>query len=155
MDRFDMKSWLGVVVGGALGIAMALGTALADGKAVFSTASLSGSYIYSNSSDDVASLGIINFDGRGGVTLDIRISARQADGRRATVSAQGSGTFSVDVQGIGSAEIAMTKGPAPQLDFDFVIVDTADGVAEHVSALLRSGGVNGQLVQPSWTRRSE
>ena len=142
------------MVSAVSGAVMSLGVAVAGEDVVFSSASLSGSYVYSNSTDGVASFGIIDFDGKGGVTLDIRINARQSEGQRATTEAQGSGIFSVNGEGIGSAEIAMTNGPTPRLDYDFVIVAADDGVAEEVLAVLRSGGVNGQLVQPSWKRRT-
>lgn len=149
-----MSRWFGLMEGAVCGAVISMGAAVAGEDLAFSTASLSGSYVYSNSADGVASFGIINFDGKGGVTLDIRINARQAEGQRATIEARGSGVFSVNSQGIGSAEIAMTKGPMPRLDYDFLIVAAENGVAEEVLAVLRSGGVNGQLVQPSWKRRA-
>lgn len=149
-----MSRWSGLMVGAVSGAVISVSGAVAGEDVVFSAASLSGSYVYSNSTDGVASFGIIDFDGKGGVTLDIRINTRQSGGQRATIEAQGSGVFSVNSQGIGSAEIAMTKGPMPRLDYDFVIVAADDGVAEEVLAVLRSGGVNAQLVQPSWKRRT-
>ena len=149
-----MSQWSGLMVGAIAGAMMSLGVAVADQDAVFSTESLSGSYVYSNSTDGVASFGVIDFDGKGGVTLDIRINARQPEGQRATIEAQGSGIFSVNAEGIGTAEIVMTSGPMPRLDYDFVIIAADDGVAEEVLAVLRNGGVNGQLVQPSWKRRT-
>lgn len=149
-----MSRWFGSMVGAASGAVMYMGGAVANEDVVLSAASLTGRYVYSNSSDGVASFGIIDFDGKGGVTIDIRINTRQPGGQRATIEAQGSGTFSVNAEGIGGAEIVMTNGPMQRLDYDFVIVDADDGVAEEVLAVLRSGGVNGQLVQPSWKRRA-
>lgn len=149
-----MTRLFGMMIGAVLGVMMSAHPALADDAAVFSNASLSGSYVYSNSTDGVASFGIITFDGKGQVEIDLRINAPQPGGQRGTVSAQGSGTFSVQPNGIGTASLTMSAGPMAKLDYDFMIVDVEDGVADDVTAVLRSGGVNGQLVQPTWTRRS-
>jgi len=142
------------MVGTVSGAVMALGGAAANEDVVFSAESLSGSYVYSNSTDGVASFGIIDFDGKGSLTIDIRINALQPGGQRATIEARGSGSFSINAEGIGAASIVMTNGPMQRLDYDFVIVDANGGLAEEVYAVLRSGGVTGQLVQPTWKRRS-
>ena len=78
----------------------------------------------------------------------------QADGQRTTIAAQGSGRFSVSPNGIGTADITISNGPMARLDYDFIIVDADDGLAEEVFAVLRTGGVNNQLVHPTWSRRS-
>ncbi|WP_395689745.1 hypothetical protein [Aestuariivirga sp.] len=150
-----MGRCFGWVIGAVSGVMVWAGPLAAGEEAAFSNASLAGSYVYSNTNDGVASFGVIAFDGQGRVDLDIRINAPQADGQRTTIAAQGSGRFSVDAKGIGSADISMTKGPMGRLDYDFIIVEADDGLARKVFAVLRTGGVNNQLVHPTWTRRDD
>ena len=149
-----MRRGLCILIGAVSGVMVSAGPLAAGEKDAFSNASLAGSYVYSNSSDGVASFGVIAFDGEGGVNLDIRINAPQADGQRTTIAAQGSGRFSVSPNGIGTADITISNGPMARLDYDFIIVDADDGLAEEVFAVLRTGGVNNQLVHPTWSRRS-
>ena len=131
-------------------------TATADSeRKPFSNSSLNGSYGYSSLNEGVASFGVIQFDGAGDLKLKLMINAPSANGERSTVSATGTGTFQVEADGSGSATVDFKEIPIEKGVYDFVIVSSDHGVADEIYAVLRSGGLKGQLVNPTWTRISK
>jgi hypothetical protein len=124
----------------------------------FNTASLQGTYIYVNSNSDVASFGAVTFNGNGEVNMDLEISLPCADPSpncsRNVVDSVGSGTYSVEPDGTGLATVGLSTGEAA---YSFIISEfTMIGgqpVATKISAVGRTGGLAGQVIAPTWTRR--
>lgn len=124
----------------------------------FTNASLQGTYIYTNSTGDVASFGPMVFDGKGGVTLTLEINlpceTPSAYCSRRVLDTNGSGTYSVEPDGTGSANVNLSTGT---IIYSFVIseaMQTPQGtVATEVFAVGQTGGLAGQIVSPVWTRR--
>jgi hypothetical protein len=125
------------------GFAQAETTAAANG-------SLAGTYVYRNTTQNVASFGVIHFDGAGNLNLKLLINAPSTGGERTTVSATGVGSYRVEPNGMGEATVEFKGIPIEQGVYDFVIVSVDDGIAKEVYAVLRSGGIKGQLVNPTW-----
>ena len=161
--RHSVKALAGVLV--VLGICVAQ-WAMAEEHATFTNASLDGSYAYVNNTGGVASFGPMIFDGKGGVTLKDRVNlpcaSEDAGCARSLVDLTGEGTYTVHPDGTGVATITFTEsdGTVRRPDvFDFVISGTTKKrhtlLATQVFAVDRSGGLNGQLVAPTWTRISD
>ncbi len=126
----------------------------------FTNASLKGSYVYINSSGNVGSFGPITFDGSGKVKAALEISLPcTTPGQNCTrniVNSTGTGTYSVRPDGTGVASINLSTGA---VTYRFIIskAEEENGrvVATQVFAVLQNGGLAGQLVTPTWMRRSD
>jgi len=121
----------------------------------FGHCSLRGDYVYENVGGDVASFGVLRFDGAGNVKADLRVNAAiNGDGSsRKTSVVSAHGTYTVGKNGIGIVKldfkgIAITRGV-----YDFVIRRSADDIGLEVFSVLRDGGVKAQLVDPVWNLR--
>ena len=76
------------------------------------------------------------------------------------------GTYTVERDGQGVATIQFPGVPEPAI-YDFLIIQTAPAstsdrkgkshraLATEVFSVNRSGGLNGQVVAPTWTRRTD
>ena len=132
----------------------------------FSTASLRGPYSYVNNAANVASCGLITFDGEGKLTVAITVNLPDNSGGRIVTPLVGTGTYTVAEDGTGTALIQF-EGIAETL-YDFVIVKGEKPKrsdpppfkarasflrAIEVFAVSRSVGLNGQLVTPTWTKQ--
>jgi len=89
----------------------------ADGT--FTTASFHGTYSYVNNAANVASLGLIAFDGKGKLTVTIKVNLPDSSGGRTVTVLTGTGTYTVEEAGTGTA-IIQFDGLA-ETTFDFVI----------------------------------
>jgi len=127
-------------------------TAQADDS--FSSSYLQGTYAYTNTTDGIGGAGLITFDGNGQVTMAIRVNVPGKNGGREIVTLSGAGNYSVGAAGTGLATIKAksAKGKELKLEYDFVITKIADTLAIEAFSILRSGGVQGQLVAPTWRR---
>lgn len=145
-------------------VTLAFGLLLAQStqaERTFTTASLQGTYSYVNHNDDVASFGLIIFDGLGKLTVTIKVNAGTPETRKIT-TLTGTGTCNVDAAGTGTATIKF-KGADVEREgtFDFVITETAPkaaavpALAREVFAVQQVGGLHGQLVTPLWKRRAD
>jgi hypothetical protein len=159
-----LRALAGVLV--VLGLCVAP-LARAEEPEPFTTASLTGSYAYVNNTGGVASFGPMLFDGNGGVTMKDRVNlpcaSDDAGCVRSIVDLTGEGTYTVNPDGTGVATITFTESDgtvrSPTDVFDFVISGTTKKgqtlLATQVFAVDRFGGLNGQLVAPTWTRISD
>ncbi len=120
----------------------------------FSSLHLQGTYAYTNTTDGIGSAGLISFDGNGQVRMTIRVNVPRKSGDREIVTLAGAGNYSVDAAGTGlvTIEAKSAKGEKRKLEYDFVITKVADSFAIEAFAILRSGGLQGQLVAPTWRR---
>ena len=120
----------------------------------FSSLYLQGTYAYTNTTDGIGSAGLITFDGNGQVAMTIRVNVPGKSGDREIVTLSGAGNYSVDATGTGLATIKAesNKGDELELEYDFVITKVADTSAIEAFSILRSGGLQGQLVAPTWRR---
>ena len=128
--------------------------------------SLRGTYSYVNIAENVASFGLINFDGKGKLTASIKVNRPVQTGGRTIVTLSETGTYTVDPDGQGVATIQFPGVPEPAV-YDFLITQTAPPASNHprakphralateVFSVNRSGGLNGQVVAPTWTRRTD
>ncbi|MDZ8027482.1 MAG: hypothetical protein RMX65_010375 [Nostoc sp. DedQUE01] len=137
-------------------------SAMAYGNVTFTKASLQGNYAYINNSGNVASLGPINFDGNGKLTVDIIANlpcknsipncSRIIDDIPPVVN----GTYSVATNGTGVAIIPFFTGT---VTYNFIISETEKKgkilLATQVFAAGRQGGLAGQLIVPTWSRISD
>lgn len=134
--------------------------ALATGS--FTTASLKGSYAYVNSTEGVASFGPMTFDGDGRLELQLVTNvpcATPAPGcQRRLGDFDVTGTYSVNPDGTGVATVEFPTPTGP-VTYDFVVVEAnrkgPAPLAIKVFAAGRSGGLDGQLIAPTWTRQFE
>ena len=108
----------------------------------------------------------MTFDGRGGVTLSETVNLPCANPgqscARTIEDITATGTYTVDSDGTGVATFAFKFADGTPIDtqkYDFVINGvTKQGrnfLATQVFAADRSGGLNGQLVAPTWSRVSD
>jgi hypothetical protein len=135
-------------------------------QATFGLASLRGTYSYVNIAENIASFGLITFDGNGKLSAKLRINRPVPTGGRTVVAVSQSGTYTVDPDGHGVATIQFPGVPEPTV-YDFLITRTAappantrkgrphQSLATEVFSVNRSGGLNGQVVAPTWTRRAD
>lgn len=146
-------------------VTLAFGLLLAQStqaERTFTTASLQGTYSYVNNNDDVASFGLIIFDGLGKLTVTIKANGPGTPETRKITTLTGTGTYNVDAAGTGTATIKF-KGADVEREgtFDFVITETAPkaaavpALAREVFAVQQVGGLHGQLVTPLWKRRAD
>ena len=125
----------------------------------FTSASLEGLYAYTNNTDNVASYGLLVFDGIGHVTSpEIRVNKPDGLGDRTVVSmGAGSGTYFVDPTGRGTLTLNFTNLSRTNI-YELVITRTTPGSSDgallgtEVFSALIHGGLNGQLAAPVWTR---
>lgn len=125
----------------------------------FTSASLEGLYAYTNNTQDVASYGSLIFDGVGHVTSpEIKVNRPDNSGGRSVVTlGAGSGTYFVDPTGRGAVTLSFPTASKTYV-YEFVITRATADESEHVLvatevfSALTSGGLNGQLAAPVWTR---
>ncbi|HRK95536.1 MAG TPA: hypothetical protein PK694_04375 [Rhodospirillales bacterium] len=126
----------------------------------FTNGSLIGDYAYVNNTEGLASFGPIIFDGKGGLTLQIVTNGKcetPAPGcSRAVGSFDVSGEYEVQPDGTGVATIDFPEPNGP-VKYDFVIVKAKKKgpapLALEIFSAGQSGGLAGQLIAPTWTRR--
>jgi hypothetical protein len=134
---------------------------LAHATSAFTDASLKGRYAYFNNTGDVASLGPIEFNGAGKLTLRITTNlpcAVPAPGCARTVSTfDAEGTYSIEPDGSG---IAIVGFPAPTgpVTYNLMISKSvkrgAGRLATEVVSAGQTGGLAGQLIAPTLTLQS-
>ncbi|MEJ6483049.1 hypothetical protein N0Y54_17265 [Nostoc punctiforme UO1] len=128
----------------------------------FTKASLQGNYAYVNNSANVASLGPIIFDGKGGLTVDL-IANLPCNNAIPNCSRNindlplvANGTYSVATNGTGIATIPFSTGT---VTYNFIISETEKKgrilLATQVFAIGQKGGLAGQLIAPTWSRVSD
>ncbi len=126
----------------------------------FANGSLQGDYAYVNNTGGHASLGPIIFDGKGGLTLQLLTNGEcptPAPGCPRTIGDfDVTGNYEVNEDGTGVATINF-PAPTGPVTYDFVIVKAnkkgPSPLAIEVFAAGESGGLAGQLIAPTWTRR--
>ena len=130
----------------------------------FTTASLQGTYAYVNNTADVASLGLITFDGSGALTVVLKVNRPDpsVSGGRTVLDLSGTGTYAVEAAGTGVATFTLKNAAGEVMGtftYDFVIVQITkkgkDNVATEVFTVGQRGGIKGQLIAPTWKRRSD
>jgi hypothetical protein len=151
--RAARRQALGALLGGLVLLSLA---APHPGQAEepFTTASLHGTYAFVSDQENTASVGLITFDGEGGLTVEVLINRPDERGGRELLPTSGPGTYTVDAAGTGVAKIASTAGTGT---FDFVITAVADKghedrLATEVFAVSRGGGQRGNVIAPTWKR---
>ncbi|MBD2452052.1 hypothetical protein H6G76_34060 [Nostoc sp. FACHB-152] len=137
-------------------------SAMAADDGNFTNASLQGNYAYINNNADVASLGPITFNGRGGLTVDILANlpcntpVPNCSRSINDVPPVPNGTYSVATNGTGVATIPFSTGTVA---YNFIISETEKKgrilLATKVFAVGRKGGLSGQLIAPTWSRISD
>ena len=155
--RAARRQALGALLGGLVLLSLAVPHPV-PAQEPFTTASLHGTYAFFNDQGS-ASVGLITFDGAGGVTLEILVNVPDGMGGREVSPASGSGTYTVDAAGTGVATLEATVGTrgTETSTFDFVITAVADKghgdrLATEVFAVSRSGGRRGNVIAPTWKR---
>ena len=133
---------------------------MADENRTFTNASLQGTYAYANSVSGVASLGPITFDGHGRLTAKIKVNLpcdeEQIPGCARTLVDLGErdGEYAVAPDGTGVATINFAAPTGPTT-YDFMITGTTTKrhtlLATQVFTVSRTGGLDGQLVAPTWS----
>ena len=134
---------------------------MADGQETFTNASLQGTYAYANSVSGVASLGPITFDGDGRLIAKIKVNLpcdeEHIPGCARTIVDLGErdGEYAVAPDGTGVATINFAAPTGPTT-YDFMISGTTKKrhtlLATQVFTVSRTGGLDGQLVTPTWSR---
>ena len=127
-------------------------------RIVYTNASLRGSYTYINSTSDVASFGPLLFDGNGRVRAALEVNLPCAvpapNCARNIQEVSGTGTYSVQPNGIGVATINFATGVTVYRFVIFEAVNVGGGfLATKVFATGETGGLAGQLIAPTWIRR--
>jgi hypothetical protein len=144
-------------------------------QTAFSNASLQGTYSLYNTAGDIGSWGLVTFDGDNEWTLASTGNLPDGMGGRINVSfSTFPGTYVVNPDGTGVATIQFV-GALSAVNYDFVISEVQESsddgppcgragghdhdddhaLATEVSAVLREGGVAGQLVAPVFKRISD
>jgi hypothetical protein len=156
------RTALGVLLGGLVYLGVGVPYAVQAQSVIFNNASLQGTYAYTNNVQNVqvvSSVGLISFDGNGGVALQIKVNQPDAKtGDLTLVPQNGTGTYTVEPTGIGVATIRSGNETEPTT-YDFVITGIAkrssgQALATEVSAMATSA-LSGGLVAPSWKRISD
>jgi hypothetical protein len=134
---------------------------LAEEPETFTNASLQGTYAYANSVSGVASLGPITFDGHGRLTAKITVNlpctGEQIPGCARTIVDLGErdGAYTVAPDGTGVATINFAPPTGPTT-YDLMIAGITKKrhtlLATQVFTVSRNGGLDGQLVAPTWSR---
>ena len=155
--------WLSPI---ALAASATLWTAAATAGVTYGLDSLRGTYSYVNVADNIASFGLITFDGKGKLRATIKSNRPVQAGGRTIVTLSQSGTYTVEPDGQGIATFQAPGVPEPSI-YDFLITQTAPpggrpakgkprtALATEVFSVNRSGGLNGQVIAPTWTRRAD
>jgi len=135
---------------------------MAEEQETLTNASLQGTYAYANNASGVASLGPISFDGHGGLTAKITVNLpcpeeHPSAGCARTITDLGErdGEYTVAPDGTGVATINFAA-PTGRTTYDLMISGTMKKrhtlLATQVFAVSRTGGLDGQLVTPTWSR---
>ena len=154
-------------------VLLLVGASLVQAKvsntAPFGLSSLQGTYAYYNKGDDVVSLGVWIFDGKGNATLKFKFSRPDTKNGRFVVSVLGTGKYGVDAIGQGVVTLkfkvkdkkamgSLHKG----VKFYFVITKTSDAkgtaypkLATEVESFMNEAGFNNQAISPTWVRTSD
>jgi hypothetical protein len=153
LRRSAMRQALGALLGGLVLLSLAVPHPV-QAQEPFTTASLQGTYAFVSDQENTASVGLITFDGAGGLTVEILINRPDEMGGRDVDPASGPGTYTVDAAGTGVATLESTAGTGT---FDFVITAVADKghgdrLATEVFAVSRGGGRRGNVIAPTWKR---
>ncbi len=136
----------------------------AQAMGTFTSASLQGTYAYVNNTADVASFGLITFDGSGALTLVLKVNRPDpaVSGGRTVLDLSGAGTYTVEGAGTGAATLTLKNVAGEAIGtftYDFVIVQVTqkgkNNLATEVFTAAQRGGIKGQLIAPTWTRRSD
>ena len=134
-----------------------------DSRRGFDVGSLYGSYASVGRADGIKSMsvGVAEFDGRGGVTRFVRINADDGHGGRRLIDLTSVGTYTVERDGLGVIEFTNTglDGSTTDVSFDFVIC-TSNGrgerrgpLAQTFEAVQQQRGFTASLVEASFTRQ--
>jgi hypothetical protein len=148
--------------------AAVLFAASAGAQVTYGLDSLRGTYSYVNVAENIATFGLITFDGKGKLTATVKINRATPTGGRTIATVSESGTYTVEPDGQGVATIQIPGAPEPAI-YDFLITQTATAgappakgrgklrtaLATEVFSVNRSGGLSGQVVAPTWTRRAD
>lgn len=129
----------------------------------FGTHSLSGSYasIGTAGTRDSVAVGVVDFDGRGGVTRRVRINAAGPGNERRLLDLTSVGEYEVadDGQGVIAFTNTLANGDVSEVTFDFVITKTGwtwpggGFTADEIYAIQREPGVTASPVTELMTRR--
>ena len=133
------------------------------GKSQFNLRSLSGSYATAGRADGFQSrsIGVTEFDGRGGVTRSVRINTNDGEGGRILIDITAIGTYTVDREGICVMYLTnfLPSGNTTEVEYDMVIRKTSKLggrgllVADELESIQREPGVTASLIEESLTRR--
>ena len=134
-----------------------------SGKTQFGIRSLSGSYATAGRADGFQSrsVGVTEFDGRGGVTRTVRINTNDGTGGRILIDITAIGTYTVDRDGTCVLYLTnfLPSGNTSEVTYDMVIRKTSKGggrgllIADELESIQREAGVTASLVEESLTRR--
>lgn len=113
---------------------------------------LCGLFSYENAGNGVASFGTVAFDGAGAANLKIKINALSSQGGRTTREVEATGPYTLDGRYAGTMVFALPDIGIAEARYDFVAVDVAEATPVELFAVLRGGGVNGQMVTPRLRR---
>jgi hypothetical protein len=154
LRRSAMRQALGALLGGLVLLSLAVPHPV-QAQEPFTTASLQGTYAFFNDQENSASVGLITFDGAGGLTLEILINVPDEMGGREVFPASGSGTYTVDAAGTGVATLNTMVVTNSMLDFVITAVadkGRGDRLATEVFAVARNAGRRGNVIAPTWKR---
>jgi hypothetical protein len=135
----------------------------------FGLSSLQGTYAYYNKGDDVVSLGVWTFDGKGTAILKLRFSWPDKKNGRFVVSVLGTGRYEVNEiwQGVVMLMFKIEDKKLmntlhKEVKFHFVITKTSDAMgttypklATEVESFMSEAGFNNQAITPTWVRTSD
>ena len=152
---------LSFTVSGSFGLQKT--NASGGGKRGFSLASLTGSYATSGRADGSISrsVGVIEFDGRGGATRFVRINSPDGNGGRNLLEISSLGTYTIDADGMGLMEMTnyLPGGRTSNVTFDFVVAKSERGGnrgslrALDITIIQREPGLTGSLIEDYFTYR--
>jgi hypothetical protein len=169
MTRYNFASqWQGwrLVLMGVLALSLLLFRPVqGQPQRPFTNASLHGPYavVGSGGNHTAASIGIETYDGQGNFTRTLRLNEQAAGRSREVVTITGQGTYHVQPNGMGTAEIINTlpDGSTFTSELDFVITRATTAsprgakVATEVFSILRETGIAASLVTFVLTRLPE
>jgi len=152
-----------IVRAGALLLAVVISSA-AQTRVGFTNASLQGSYAAQGEGDDRVSVsfGIATYNGNGKTTRNVTVNAPGEDGERRLLQLRGTGTYSINDDGTGTATYGTTvsDGQVREVTFDLVITGARTvflsgrrkNLATEVFGVQREVGVTVSLVTNTQTR---
>ncbi|MDB4338481.1 hypothetical protein OAH34_00935 [bacterium] len=130
----------------------------------FTESSLFGSYAASGYANGFQSrsIGVVEFDGNGGVIKLVVVNASNGEGGRRLIEVASTGTYTVNASGVGVMYMTDTfsSGQTNQTTMDFVINtnssdEYSDGLlAQEITCLQREAGTTASLIEHSLTRRN-